>query len=83
MARGFRMEIHYRDVQPLPPEMEEGATYHAGDDAFLGAIDVLSMHIPGGEGDAQVAERRADRAHEARLHRHQQQPRHARWTTRR
>jgi lactate dehydrogenase-like 2-hydroxyacid dehydrogenase len=50
MARGFRMEIHYRDVQPLPPEMEEGATYHAGDDAFLGAIDVLSMHIPGGEG---------------------------------
>jgi lactate dehydrogenase-like 2-hydroxyacid dehydrogenase len=49
MARGFRMEIHYRDVQPLPPEMEGGAIYHAGDDAFLGAIDVLSMHIPGGE----------------------------------
>jgi lactate dehydrogenase-like 2-hydroxyacid dehydrogenase len=49
MARGFRMEIHYRDVQPLPPEMEQGATYHAADDAFLGAIDVLSMHIPGGE----------------------------------
>ena len=49
MARGFRMEIHYRDVQPLPPEMEQGAIYHAGDDAFLGAIDILSMHIPGGE----------------------------------
>ncbi len=49
MARGFRMEIHYRDVQPLPPEMEGGAVYHAGDDAFLGAIDILSMHIPGGE----------------------------------
>jgi len=49
MARGMRMEIHYRDVQPLPPEMEEGATYHASDDAFLAAIDVLSMHIPGGE----------------------------------
>ena len=30
--------------------MEQGAIYHAGDDAFLGAIDVLSMHIPGGEG---------------------------------
>jgi lactate dehydrogenase-like 2-hydroxyacid dehydrogenase len=44
------MEIHYRDVQPLPPEMEGGATYHASDDAFLGAIDVLSLHIPGGEG---------------------------------
>ncbi|HYI84529.1 MAG TPA: D-glycerate dehydrogenase [Acetobacteraceae bacterium] len=49
MARGLRMEIHYRDVQPLPPNMEQGATYHASDDAFLGAIDVLSMHIPGGE----------------------------------
>ena len=49
MARGFRMEIHYRDVQPLPPEMEQGATYHPDDAGFLGAIDVLSMHIPGGE----------------------------------
>ncbi|GAA0566588.1 D-glycerate dehydrogenase [Craurococcus roseus] len=49
MARGFRMEIHYRDVQPLPPEMEGGAIYHADDAGFLGAIDILSMHIPGGE----------------------------------
>ena len=49
MARGFRMEIHYRDVQPLPPDMAQGATYHASDDAFLAAIDMLSMHIPGGE----------------------------------
>ena len=49
MTRGFRMEVHYRDVQPLPPEMEQGAIYHAADDAFLGAIDILSMHIPGGE----------------------------------
>jgi lactate dehydrogenase-like 2-hydroxyacid dehydrogenase len=49
MTRGFRMEVHYRDVQPLSPEMEQGATYHAADDAFLGAIDILSMHIPGGE----------------------------------
>jgi lactate dehydrogenase-like 2-hydroxyacid dehydrogenase len=49
MARGFRMEIHYRDVQRLSPEAEQGATYHADDDRFLGAIDVLSMHIPGGE----------------------------------
>ena len=49
MARGFRMEIHYRDVQRLPPEAEGGATYHADDAGFLGAIDILSMHIPGGE----------------------------------
>jgi lactate dehydrogenase-like 2-hydroxyacid dehydrogenase len=50
MARGMQMRIHYRDVQKLPPELEQGATYHASDDEFLGAIDVISMHVPGGEG---------------------------------
>ncbi|TCZ56319.1 2-hydroxyacid dehydrogenase [Roseicella aquatilis] len=49
MARGFRMEIHYRDIQKLPPEIEQGATYHDSEDSFLGAIDILSMHVPGGE----------------------------------
>lgn len=52
MARGFRMEIHYRDIQKLPPELEQGATFHDSDDAFLAAIDVLSMHVPGGAGTA-------------------------------
>jgi lactate dehydrogenase-like 2-hydroxyacid dehydrogenase len=50
MARGFRMEIHYRDVRRLPPEVEQGAVWHETDEDFLGAIDVLSMHVPGGEG---------------------------------
>jgi lactate dehydrogenase-like 2-hydroxyacid dehydrogenase len=50
MARGFSMEIHYRDVQRLPPELEQGATWHDTDEGFLGAIDMLSMHVPGGEG---------------------------------
>jgi lactate dehydrogenase-like 2-hydroxyacid dehydrogenase len=49
MARGFGMEIHYRNTRRLPPEMEGGATHHGDDDGFLGAVDVLSMHIPGGE----------------------------------
>ncbi len=49
MARGFRMGIHYRDIQKLPPELEQGATFHDTDEAFLGAIDILSMHMPGGE----------------------------------
>ncbi|WP_159998865.1 D-glycerate dehydrogenase [Roseomonas sp. 18066] len=49
MARGFGMEIHYRNRKQLPPEEAAGAIYHADDAAFLGAIDVLSMHIPGGE----------------------------------
>jgi lactate dehydrogenase-like 2-hydroxyacid dehydrogenase len=49
MARGFRMEIHYRDLHRAPPELEQGATFHADEDGFLGAIDILSMHMPGGE----------------------------------
>lgn len=49
MARGFKMEIHYRDIQKLPPEVEQGAIYHDNEDSFLGAIDIISMHVPGGE----------------------------------
>jgi len=49
MARGFRMKIHYRDLHRAPPELEQGATFHDSDDGFLGAIDILSMHMPGGE----------------------------------
>jgi lactate dehydrogenase-like 2-hydroxyacid dehydrogenase len=49
MARGFRMQIYYRDLRRAPPEQEQGATFHDDDRAFLGAIDILSMHMPGGE----------------------------------
>jgi lactate dehydrogenase-like 2-hydroxyacid dehydrogenase len=49
MARGMRMSIHYRDLRRAPPELEQGATFHDSDESFLGAIDVLSMHMPGGE----------------------------------
>ncbi len=48
MARGFSMKIHYRNRSRLPPEQEDGAIYHDSDAGFLGAIDVLSMHMPGG-----------------------------------
>ncbi|MBR0657803.1 2-hydroxyacid dehydrogenase [Neoroseomonas oryzicola] len=48
MARGMRMTIHYRNRSRVAPELEQGAVYHDNDDSFLGAIDVLSMHIPGG-----------------------------------
>jgi len=48
MARGLGMAIHYRNRTRLPPELEAGATYHGDDASFLGAIDVLSMHMPGG-----------------------------------
>jgi lactate dehydrogenase-like 2-hydroxyacid dehydrogenase len=50
MARGMRMEIDYRDLRRAPPELEQGATFHETDEGFLGAVDVLSMHVPGGEG---------------------------------
>jgi lactate dehydrogenase-like 2-hydroxyacid dehydrogenase len=49
MARGFRMKIHYRDIQRAPAELEQGAVFHDNDDSFLGAVDILSMHMPGGE----------------------------------
>ena len=49
MARGFRMEIHYRDIQKLPPEVEQGAIYHDNEDSFLSTIDIISMHVPGGD----------------------------------
>jgi lactate dehydrogenase-like 2-hydroxyacid dehydrogenase len=50
MARGMQMEIHYRDVQRLPPALEQGAIFHATDEGFLATIDMLSMHVPGGAG---------------------------------
>jgi lactate dehydrogenase-like 2-hydroxyacid dehydrogenase len=50
MARAFDMQIHYRDVQRLPPELEKGATYHESDDTFLPVCEVLSLNAPGGAG---------------------------------
>lgn len=50
MARGFGMEIHYRDMVRLPPELEQGATFHDNDDSFLPQCQILSMHAPGGGG---------------------------------
>jgi len=49
MARGMGMEIHYRDVRRAPAEQEQGAIFHDSDAGFLAAIDVLSMHVPGGD----------------------------------
>jgi lactate dehydrogenase-like 2-hydroxyacid dehydrogenase len=49
MARGFRMEIHYHDVARLPPELEQGATFHDDEGKFLPLCQVISLHAPGGE----------------------------------
>lgn len=50
MARGFDMEIHYRDQARLPANLEQGATFHDDDASFLAACQVLSLNAPGGEG---------------------------------
>lgn len=48
MASGLDMRIHYRNRHRLPPELEQGATYHDNDTSFLSALDFLSINIPGG-----------------------------------
>jgi lactate dehydrogenase-like 2-hydroxyacid dehydrogenase len=50
MARGFRMEVHYHNRSRLPPELEDGATYHGDPAAMLTAIEILALTAPGGEG---------------------------------
>ena len=45
-ARGFEMEIHYTDVERLPPEVERGAVFHAEVEEMLPLCDVLSLHCP-------------------------------------
>ncbi len=49
MARGFGMEIHYRDMARLPPDLELGARFHDNDDSFLPLCQVLSLNAPGGD----------------------------------
>ena len=50
LARGLGMRIHYRDVLRLPPELEQGATYHDSDENFLPVCEILSLNAPGGAG---------------------------------
>jgi lactate dehydrogenase-like 2-hydroxyacid dehydrogenase len=52
MARGFGMEIHYRNRSRLSPELEMGAVYHGDDASFLAACDALALTAPGGAGTA-------------------------------
>jgi lactate dehydrogenase-like 2-hydroxyacid dehydrogenase len=48
IAVAFHMEVHYRDIARLPPELEGGAIWHADDASFLAASEVLTLHAPGG-----------------------------------
>ncbi len=55
-ARGFGMTIHYTDIARLPAELEEGAVFHASLADLLPAVDILSLHMPGGNGTVMGAE---------------------------
>jgi lactate dehydrogenase-like 2-hydroxyacid dehydrogenase len=50
MARGFRMQVHYRNRTRLPAAVEDGAVFHDDDASFLAVCDVLSLNAPGGAG---------------------------------
>ena len=50
MAIAFGMEVHYRDVARLPPDLEDGAIWHDDEESFLAVSEVLSLNAPGGEG---------------------------------
>jgi len=43
-ARGFDMEIHYNDLQRMPPELEEGAIYHQTPEDLMPHCDFLTLH---------------------------------------
>ncbi|MFG1383873.1 2-hydroxyacid dehydrogenase [Xanthobacter versatilis] len=56
-ARGFGMTIHYTDIARLPPELEQGAVFHATLDDLLPVCDVITLHMPGGDGTVMTRER--------------------------
>lgn len=45
-ARGFDMDVHYYNRNRLPPELEQGATYHETVEDLMGVSDFLSLHCP-------------------------------------
>ena len=45
-ARGFDMPVHYHNRRRLPPEQEQGATFHADPADLLAVSDFLSINCP-------------------------------------
>ena len=43
-ARGFDMQIHYNDLQRIPPELEKGAIYHKTPEHLMPHCDFLTLH---------------------------------------
>jgi lactate dehydrogenase-like 2-hydroxyacid dehydrogenase len=45
-ARGFDMDIHYFNRNPLPQDQAHGAVFHDSIESLLGVADFLSLHCP-------------------------------------
>ena len=45
-ARGFDMEIHYTNRNRLPPELEQGAVFHATVQSLFETVDMISLNCP-------------------------------------
>jgi lactate dehydrogenase-like 2-hydroxyacid dehydrogenase len=58
-ARGFGMTILYHGRTRLPPELEQGAQYHADFHSMLPHCDFLSIHAPGGAATNKIVDARA------------------------
>ncbi len=43
-ARGFDMEVHYHDLQRLPPDLEAGAIFHPTPEDLMPHCDFLAFH---------------------------------------
>jgi lactate dehydrogenase-like 2-hydroxyacid dehydrogenase len=57
-ARAFGMAIHYHNRSRLPPDLEQGAVFHADPEALLAVSDVLSLHAPASPETTQFLNRR-------------------------
>jgi lactate dehydrogenase-like 2-hydroxyacid dehydrogenase len=56
-ARGFEMAIHYTNRSRLPPELEQGATFHPTVEDLLPNINMLTLHLPGGAANDKLINR--------------------------
>jgi lactate dehydrogenase-like 2-hydroxyacid dehydrogenase len=55
-ARGFDMRVLYHDRVRLPADREQGAEYVASLDELLPRCEILSLHLPGGDGTLMTRE---------------------------
>jgi lactate dehydrogenase-like 2-hydroxyacid dehydrogenase len=55
-ARGFDMRVLYHDRTRLPADREQGAEYVASFAELLPRCEILSLHLPGGDGTLMTRE---------------------------